>query len=195
MRIISGLYKGRRLKTLDGLSIRPTSDRLRETVFNILAPLIEGARVADLCAGSGAVGIEALSRGADRVFFVEQSPKAAAVIRENLAHCADQADQKNYKLINRPVLTALRYFAAEKLSFDIIYFDPPYDSPLYDQVLLEIAASDILEEDGIVLVEHRRNAPLQPNYDRLRPYREITHGETRLTFYKLEPVIPFSADE
>ena len=80
MRIISGLYKGRRLKTLDGLSIRPTSDRLRETVFNILAPLIEGARVADLCAGSGAVGIEALSRGADRVFFVEQSPKAAAVI-------------------------------------------------------------------------------------------------------------------
>lgn len=192
MRIISGHYKGRRLKTLEGLSIRPTSDRLRETVFNILAPVIDGARVADLCAGSGAVGIEALSRGATQVFFVDQSPKAAAIIRENLAHCTI-AD--GFRIINRPVLTALRYFATEKLTFDIIYFDPPYDSPLYDQVLREIASSSLLDEDGIVLVEHRRNSPLQPNYDRLRPYREITHGETRLTFYKLEPVIPFSADE
>ena len=79
MRIIAGLYKGRRLKTLEGLSIRPTSDRLRETVFNILAPYVEGSRFADLCAGSGAIGIEAFSRGAASVTFVEQSARAVAI--------------------------------------------------------------------------------------------------------------------
>jgi 16S rRNA (guanine966-N2)-methyltransferase len=191
MRIIAGLYKGRRLKTLEGLSIRPTSDRLRETVFNIISPQIEGARFADLCAGSGAVGIEALSRGAGSVTFVEQSPRAAAVIRENLAHCRITT---GFKLINRPVMTALAYLAAEKQTFDIIYLDPPYDSPLYDQVLASIASHGLLAADGIVLVEHRRSLLLLPNYDQLRPYREINQGETRLTFYKSEPVIPFSLD-
>ena len=178
-------------KTLEGLSIRPTSDRLRETVFNILSPQIEGARFADLCAGSGAVGIEALSRGAASVTFVEQSPRAAAVIRENLAQCRITS---GFKLINRPVLTALTYLAGEKQTFDIIYLDPPYDSPLYHQVLESIASHGLLATDGVVLVEHRRSLLLLPNYDQLRPYREINQGETRLTFYKSEPVIPFSLD-
>ncbi|MGH9847800.1 MAG: RsmD family RNA methyltransferase, partial [Blastocatellia bacterium] len=87
MRVIAGLYKGRRLKTLEGFAVRPTSDRMRETLFNILAPRIEGARFADVCAGSGAVGIEALSRGAAHVTFIESSRKAAGVISENLQHC------------------------------------------------------------------------------------------------------------
>jgi 16S rRNA (guanine966-N2)-methyltransferase len=192
MRIITGLYKGRRLKTLEGLAIRPTSDRLRETVFNILAPVIEGARLADLCAGSGAIGIEALSRGAAEVVFVDQSAKATAVIRENLAHCRITT---GIRVINRPVMTALNYFNLERESFDIIYFDPPYDSPLYHQVLTEIARTGILAADGQLLVEHRRSLLLHENYGQLRPYREISQGETRLTFYKSEPVIPFSADE
>jgi 16S rRNA (guanine966-N2)-methyltransferase len=87
MRVIAGIYKGRRLKTLEGMRVRPTSDRLRETLFNVLAPRIEGANFVDLCAGSGAVGIEALSRGAASVTFIESSRKAAAVISENLRHC------------------------------------------------------------------------------------------------------------
>lgn len=192
MRIISGQYKGRRLKTLEGLAIRPTSDRLRETIFNILSPVIDGARVADLCAGSGAVGIEALSRGASAVTFVEQSAKAVAVIRENLNHCRITT---GFRLINRPVMTALNYFKAESETFDIIYFDPPYDSPLYHQVLTEIGRTGILAASGLLLVEHRRNLALHENYGRIRPFREISQGETRLTFYKPEPVIPFSADE
>ncbi len=192
MRIIAGLYKGRRLKTLEGLSIRPTSDRLRETVFNILAPYVEGARFADLCAGSGAIGIEAFSRGAASVTFVEQSAKAAAVIRENLAHCHITT---GFKVINRPVLTALTYLAEEAQRFDLIYLDPPYDSPLYHQVLASIASQGLLNEDGLVLVEHRRSILLHPNYGQLRPYREIRQGETQLTFYNSEPVIPFSLDD
>ncbi|HEU0184302.1 MAG TPA: RsmD family RNA methyltransferase, partial [Blastocatellia bacterium] len=87
MRVIAGIYKGRRLKTLEGLSVRPTSDRLRETLFNILAPRIEEARFADVCAGSGAIGIEALSRGARHVTFIESSLKAARIISDNLRNC------------------------------------------------------------------------------------------------------------
>lgn len=187
MRIISGHYRGRRLKQIEGSSIRPTSDRLRETVFNILAPQIAGSNFADLCAGSGAIGIEALSRDAATVTFVEQSPRAAAIIRSNLAHCGIR---DGYQLIQRPVLAALRQIAARERQFDIIYFDPPYDSAIYDQVLEAIAASNLLTAEGIILVEHRRSVALLPNYDQLRPYREIGQGDVRLTFYKSEHVLP-----
>jgi 16S rRNA (guanine966-N2)-methyltransferase len=185
MRIISGHYKGRRLKQLEGLSIRPTSDRLRETVFNILNPVIAGSSFADLCAGTGAIGIEALSRGAAHVTFIEQSPKAVTIIRDNLAHCGIQED---YQLIRRPVLAALRQLKEQR--FDIIYFDPPYDSPLYHQVLAAVASSSLLTAEGVMLVEHHRSFSLSVNYDQLRPYRQIEQGETRLTFYKTEHVIP-----
>ncbi len=187
MRIITGQYRGRRLKTLEGLAVRPTSDRLRETIFNILAPRIAGARFADLCAGSGAVGIEALSRGAAEVVFAEQSPKAAAIIRENLAHCGIES---GYRVINRPLAMALRYFVSEQILFDIIYFDPPYDSLLYAPVVREIGASRLLADDGLLIVEHHRTILPPPGDERLRPYREITQGETRLTFYQMEAVIP-----
>ncbi len=190
MRVIAGIYKGRRLKTLEGLQVRPTSDRLRETLFNILAsraPGIEGARFADVCAGSGAVGIEALSRGAGRVTFIESSRKAAAVITENLRHCGIEED---YKLINRDAIQALKFLAAEKTRFDIIFFDPPYASDIYSPVMWQIAKSDLLVEDGVVIVEHRRDPPLLPNYDQLRPYREVAQGDSCLTFYKIEAVLP-----
>src|SRR5262249_35873582 len=187
MRIITGLYKGRRLKTLEGTSVRPTSDRLRETLFNILSPRIEGARFVDVCAGSGAVGIEALSRGAAHVTFIEISRKATSVIMENLRHCKIE---KNFQLINRDALQAMRYFAGEGIEFDIFYFDPPYDSELYATVLWQIAKEKLLAEDGVVIVEHRRQVLLSPNYDQLRPYREVIQGESCLTFYQYEPEAP-----
>src|SRR5262249_19310621 len=163
MRVIAGLYKGRRLKTLEGLSVRPTSDRLRETLFNILAPRIEGAHLADVCAGSGAIGIEGLSRGAGHVTFVESSLKAARVISENLRNCGIKRD---YELMNRDVIRALKHLASEKRRFDILYFDPPYASDIYTPVMWLIAKSDLLAADGVVIVEHRRQTSLLPNYDR-----------------------------
>lgn len=187
MRVITGLYKGRRLKTLEGLSVRPTSDRLRETLFNILAPRIEGARFVDVCAGSGAVGIEALSRGAAHVTLIESARKAIEVIRENLAHCGIT---ENFKLIPRDAVQALKYFAQEQQQFDIFYLDPPYASPIYSPVLWQITQGNLLADDGIVIVEHRRDTPLLPNYDRLRPYRQVPQGESCLTFYELEAVLP-----
>ncbi|MGE0887187.1 MAG: 16S rRNA (guanine(966)-N(2))-methyltransferase RsmD [Blastocatellales bacterium] len=183
MRIITGLYKGRRLKTLEGMDVRPTSDRMRETLFNILAPRIEGARFVDVCAGSGAVGIEALSRGAAHVTFIESSRKAASVITENLHHCGITED---FKLINRDAIAAMKYFAYENQQFDIFYFDPPYDSDLYSPVMWQIANNNLLAEDGLVIVEHRRQLPLAPNYDNLRPYRELAQGESVLTFYRMD---------
>ena len=185
MRVIAGIYKGRRLKTLEGLSVRPTSDRLRETIFNILTPRIEGARFADVCAGSGAIGIEALSRGARHVTFVESSLKAARIISENLRNCGIRED---YTVINRDAIRALKNLASEKIQFDIIYFDPPYNSDLYTPVMWLIAKHDLLAEDGVVIVEHRRQTPLLPNYDRLRPYRQVTQGDSILTFFGVEAV-------
>ena len=187
MRVIAGIYKGRRLKTLEGLSVRPTSDRLRETLFNILTPRIEGARFADICAGSGAIGIEALSRDARRVTFIESSLKAARIISENLRNCGIRED---YRVINRDALRALKSLASEKAQFDIIYFDPPYDSEIYTPVMWLIAKHDLLAEDGVVIVEHRRQTPLLPNYDRLRPYRQVTQGESLLTFFGGEATAP-----
>lgn len=187
MRVIAGTYKGRRLKTLEGVQVRPTSDRLRETLFNVIAPQIAGARFLDLCAGSGAVGIEALSRGAAGVTFIEASRKAAAVIGENLSHCGIE---EGFRLINSEALKALRKLASEEERFDICYFDPPYDSGIYSPVLRQLALNQLIAEDGLVIVEHRRQMPLAPSYDRLRPYREIRQGESCLTFYSLEPVLP-----
>ncbi|MGE0128281.1 MAG: 16S rRNA (guanine(966)-N(2))-methyltransferase RsmD [Blastocatellales bacterium] len=189
MRVIAGIYKGRRLKTLEGSCVRPTSDRLRETIFNILAPRIEGSRFADICAGSGAIGIEALSRGAEQVTFIESSLKAARVISENLRHCGVKA---GYKVINRDAIRAAKYFASENMRFDIIYFDPPYGSDVYSPVMWQIANNDLLAEDGIVIVEHRRQTPLLPNYDRLRLYRQVAQGESLLTFYRVETESPDS---
>lgn len=183
MRIITGLYKGRRLKTLEGAQVRPTSDRLRETLFNVLAPRIEGTRFVDLCAGSGAVGIEALSRGAASVTFVESSRKAVTVIGENLRHCGIE---ENVRVINRDAVTALKYFATHEMQFDIFYFDPPYDSEIYSPVLWQIVKNSLLAEGGIVIAEHRRQLPLTPNYEDLRPYREIVQGESCLTFFHID---------
>src|SRR5262245_29557327 len=148
MRVIAGIYKGRRLKTLEGMSVRPTSDRLRETLFNILAPRIEEARFADVCAGSGAIGVEALSRGARHVTFIESSLKAARVISENLRNCGISG---GYRVINRDALRALKNLASEQAQFDIIYFDPPYNSDLYTPVMWVIATYAPLDENPVVI--------------------------------------------
>jgi 16S rRNA (guanine966-N2)-methyltransferase len=183
MRIISGLYKGRRLKTVDGLQVRPTSDRLRETLFNVLSSSVEGAKFVDLCAGSGAVGIEALSRGAEHVTFVESSRRAARVLAENLQHCGIT---EGARVINRDVVATLKYFATFHMQFDFFYLDPPYDSNLYAPVMWAIVKGKLVSEAGVVIVEHRRNVELSASYDYLRPYRQLTQGDTSLTFFSMD---------
>jgi 16S rRNA (guanine(966)-N(2))-methyltransferase RsmD len=187
MRIISGIFKGRRLKTVEGLEVRPTSDRLRETLFNILAPHLRESHFLDLCAGSGAIGIEAYSRGAGMVVFVEQSRRAALAIQENLSRLG-VTDQT--QIIQREAMAALKQLATTSGEaappFTIVYFDPPYASELYERVLEQLGASPILDQEAIVVVEHRSKHTLAEAYGSLKRYREVRQGESALAFYALQ---------
>ena len=184
MRIIAGKFRGRRLKSPPTAQTRPTSDRLRETLFNILAPRIDGARFLDLCAGTGAVGIEALSRGAAHVTFVDQSRKMCGLIDANV-------DSLNVDTDDREVVVATAFDYLRRLiknngpAFDIVFFDPPYESD-YDEILELIGGRTprLVSADGIVVVEHHKKNALPSEFDTLKRYRELKQGDSALSFYR-----------
>ena len=177
MRVIAGKYKGRRLKAPTWEGLRPTSDRLRETLFNILARRVEGARVLDGYAGTGAVGIEALSRGAAHVTFVEKNRRAAALIEENLRACAIEAD---YTIEYGDVPSVLRRGGANA-TFDLILLDPPYDLDNVEDAL--DAAASRLAADGLLVFERatRRQPDVPASLARVR---DVKSGDSTLTFFK-----------
>ena len=177
MRVITGTARGRRLKTPEGMDIRPTTDNVKESVFNILQFDIEGRRVLDLFAGTGQLGIECLSRGAKEVVFIDQSRDAVKIVKENLKACGFSA----------PVLQqdALSYLNACG-KFDLIFVDPPYDEGLYKPVLDKINSIDILSEGGIILCESRRETDMpemQAPYFKRKEYR---YGKVKLSLYSKE---------
>jgi len=178
MRVIAGRYKGRRLAAPTWPGLRPTSDRLKESLFAVLASAVDGARVLDGFAGSGALGIEALSRGAASVVFVEQDGRAVALIARNLAHCRI-AD--GYVMMRAEFTRALRQLPADRL-FDLALLDPPYDLADLDSVLR--TAAERLAPGGILVLEHasRREAPARAGL--LAAGRQVTAGDSRLTFYR-----------
>jgi 16S rRNA (guanine(966)-N(2))-methyltransferase RsmD len=189
MRVIAGTYRSRPLTAPRGMATRPTSDRLRETLFNILAPHIEGARFADLYAGTGAVGIEALSRGAAHVTFVESAAPSVAALHANLSalgiHSGIDIDQ-------RSVPVALRTLARREQHFTLVYLDPPWeDAAAYTQALnlLAESACALLASEAIVVAEHvhRASATLADTYGVLKRYRVLEQGDAALSFYRREP--------
>jgi 16S rRNA (guanine966-N2)-methyltransferase len=187
MRVISGEYGGRRLRTVSGLDVRPTSDRLRETLFNILASRVEGARFLDLCAGSGAVGIEALSRGAVDVTFIDRSPRAVSVIKSNLiAIGIPMAEQSPARILqgDAPALIARLNKQGEK--FDVVFLDPPYDSGLYEHVMTQLGRGLVLARQPIVIVEHRVKSSPSKFYGKLEMYRTLKQGESALSMFGME---------
>ena len=184
MRVIGGTYRSRRLAAPRGLATRPTSDRLRETLFNVLAPRIEGAVFADLYAGSGAVGIEAISRGASLVYFVDSSPAAVAAIRSNLAALKITS---GFQILSSTVSAALRR-PTERSRWSIVFLDPPYAAGNdYAGTLSGIGhgADSLLAPDGIVIAEHSRKMlqPLAESYGPLKRYRVLEQGDAGLSFY------------
>ena len=180
MRVIGGIYRSRRLRAVEGPSVRPTSDRLRETLFNILGGRVAGSRFLDLCAGSGAVGIEALSRGALTTVFVEQSRTACRVIEANLQALGITAQAR---IICRDVIAALKQMEPAASPFELIFFDPPYASDLYETVLGYLGESTLLAADGVLIVEHRAKLPPACDTGRLQAFRQLKQGESALTFY------------
>lgn len=182
MRIIAGKYRSRRFKPPPpGAELRPTSDRLRETIFNVVAKRIEGSVFVDLFAGTGGVGIEALSRGAAKVYLVESDRKAARLIRENLASLkiGDEAE-----LLESDAAQALQSLEREAVVCDIIFLDPPYDAHgAYARTLERLGDSPILTADGIVIAEHDKHFDPGAVFGGLTRYRELRQGDAVLSFY------------
>jgi len=182
MRVTAGLAKGTRLKTPSRAATRPTSDMVKEAVFNALAPRLEGARVLDLFAGAGGLGIEALSRGADAAVFVERDPRSAAVIRDNLR--AARLDGRG-EVRRANAVTEVVSLAGEGARFDVIVLDPPYGQELVGRTLRAIAASGALAPGGVAVAEgHWRDDPGE--IEGLQRTRSARYGETAVWFYQVE---------
>lgn len=187
MRIIAGEFRSRTLEAPPGQATRPTSDRLRETLFNVLAPRIRDACFLDLYAGSGAVGIEALSRGATRVVFVERAELALAALRANLARLGIR---DAFRVQAGSVSAFLRRVrAGEPLKFDLIFLDPPWDAAQEYAATLGLlggSPSGLLAEGALIVAEHRRKQPLEDCYGTLRRTRLLEQGDAALSFYVVE---------
>lgn len=177
MRVITGSARGRRLKTPENYDIRPTTDNVKESLFNILQFDIEGRRVLDLFAGTGQLGIECLSRGAAKAVFVDQDREAVRIVKENLKACGFSA----------PVLQsdALRFLNTGG-EYDLIFVDPPYDSELYEAVLERINSVDNLSDGGIIICEARRERQLPAMRAPYIKGREYTYGKVKLCLYTKE---------
>ena len=180
LRVIGGILRGRRIDTLPGESIRPTGDRVREALFDILGPKVSGAAFLDIYAGTGAIGIEALSRGAREVTFIEGHAAAADLIRRNLARCTSESTSA--RVIARDSAQAVAQLAREEQRFDFIYLDPPYEGGELERGLLVVGGSGLLGEGAIVIGEHdARTGP--PPCAGLAAYRTARYGRTALTFF------------
>ncbi|MDJ1182324.1 16S rRNA (guanine(966)-N(2))-methyltransferase RsmD [Roseofilum casamattae] len=173
------IYGNRKIKTLAGSITRPTASRVREAVFNIWQSSIDGCRWLDLCTGSGAMGAEALCRGASWVVGIEQSAQACLLIRENWEQ---MASPERFQLLRGDVRKRLKQLEGDR--FDRIYFDPPYDSSLYAPVLIAIAKLQLLGETGEVAVEHSPKAPPPEDLNGLEVLRQKAYGKTAVTFYR-----------
>jgi len=183
MRVISGSARGRKLKSPKSSETRPIMDRVKTALFDILAPEIMGMRVLDLFAGTGAVGIEALSRGAESATFIERSPEAWRLVRENLAltNLSDRAE-----VLRFDAFTYLQQAAATGRRFDLVYIAPPQYVNMAAQALMQLDAAPLTEPDGLVIVQihPQERAELDTlTFKRLRRYDERRYGSTLLLFY------------
>jgi 16S rRNA (guanine966-N2)-methyltransferase len=183
LRVISGMAKGHKLKTLKGNSTRPTSDRVKESLFNIISPYIMDNDVLDLFAGTGSLGIEALSRGARFAAFVDKSTACASVIKENLEH-TKFLDKS--LVITGEVESSLLRLSREGRKFGIIFVDPPYNKEFIGQTLNSILQNNIMKPDGIVVAERDIEDEIPEEMGSLKLVRNQKYGDTILSFYKFE---------
>ncbi len=180
MRVITGTARGRRLGELEGSDIRPTYDRVKEGLFNIIQFDIEGRRVLDLFAGTGQLGIECLSRGAESCTFVDQRRDAVKLVKENLRVCGLEAGATVVQT------DAIAFLKTTREKFHLIFLDPPYDTGLLDAALKQIAKIDILADNGIIICESRTEKPMPELPVPFRKSRDYRYGKTKITLYRKE---------
>src|SRR3954447_26211084 len=185
MRVIAGIYRSRILKSLKGMALRPTSDYLRETLFNVLGPGVEGSRFIDIFAGTGAIGIEALSRGAVEAVFIENHGPAVTLIRKNLESLGIREGTKILALDAANALAKIQAMhKPQDAGFDFVYVDPPYAAAeQYDRVLHLLGAAIFLSNGAKVIAEHHRAMDLGEQFGALRRYRVLRQGDAALSFY------------
>ncbi|PYQ09825.1 MAG: 16S rRNA (guanine(966)-N(2))-methyltransferase RsmD [Acidobacteria bacterium] len=181
-RIIGGQGKGRRLKAPKGLATRPTGARVRQTLFDILAPWLPGCRFLDAFAGAGAVGLEALSRGAALVVLVDAAADAVAAMRTNASMLANTGGR--VRIVRQDARVALAAFADAQERFDVVYLDPPYQSDVYEASLEQAGRRGLLAEHGVVVAEHFHKRALPERIGGLTRSREVRVGDHRLSFYR-----------
>ena len=186
MRIIAGTFRSRPLRSLPGLDLRPTSDRLRETLFNVLTAgnptALVGTRWIDLYAGTGAVGIEALSRGAAMVYFVESCNKAAELVHKNLQSLGVNA---GFEVLKQDAVRASRIFETRKVMADFVFLDPPYQMEEGYKLTLEtLAKAALLKPQGVAIAEHDKRFDPGEEFGQLRRFRKLEQGDSALSFYR-----------
>jgi 16S rRNA (guanine(966)-N(2))-methyltransferase RsmD len=187
MRVIAGKYRGRTLRSLRGVDIRPTSDRLRETLFNILTAgnpeALQGTVWLDLFAGTGAVGIEALSRGAKQVYFVENADPAAKFIEQNLERLGIG---EGYKILRQDLVDVLWRLRRERVAADVVFLDPPYRMrDAYERSLKALADSSLVWAMTLVIAEHEKKFDPGADFGSLRRIRKLVQGDSALSFYRI----------
>jgi 16S rRNA (guanine966-N2)-methyltransferase len=200
MRVIAGKFRSRPLRSLRGIDLRPTADRLRETLFNVLAAgdpnSFDGKTWLDLCAGTGAVGIEALSRGAARVYFVECSTAAASLIQRNLRSLGlDGSETSGFELLKEDITRALRKLEAGKVAVDFVFLDPPYRmEKIYLRTLQLLSQSPLLGPKTIVIAEHEKRFDPGHGFAPLQRYRKLEQGDAALSFYRISACSTLTSD-
>jgi 16S rRNA (guanine966-N2)-methyltransferase len=176
MRVTGGIFRGRKLQTISGKATRPTADKVRQAVFNILIHDIEGARILDIFAGSGALGIDALSRGARSAVFIESGRAQAGAIKANLQNLALKAE-----VLVTDYRAAFRTLSREHNKFDLIFADPPYDEVTPAEIIEAVQQYGLLSPDGLLIIEHKRGQAMES--DKMRLLKKRRFGQTEVSFY------------
>lgn len=185
MRVITGRAKGRRLKAPKGKNTRPTTDRVKESLFCLLGPRVQGVRFLDLFAGSGAIGIEALSRGASEAIFIDSDIKSVEIIKDNLRTTDLHSEAKVFCI---DIFKGLSVLARKEERFQMIFLDPPYEKGFEDKILEFIAQSKILDSKGLVVVESSKRTELAEDYSELVMVRQETYGDSKINFFERKEV-------
>ena len=183
MRVIAGERKGMPLKAVSGMTTRPTTDKVKESLFNILGPFFNGGTVIDLFAGSGGLGIESLSRGMDHAIFIEKDTKAFQNLKENIAKCRYEDVTEAYR---NDATRAIKALAKRELKADLIFLDPPYAKHVYYKLVEEVIQKAIIANTGTIVCEHDTSITLPDEIETFEKFREEKYGSTLISFYRLK---------
>ena len=182
MRVISGKARGLKLNTPKSEDVRPTTDRVKESLFNIINPYIMDGDILDLFAGTGSLGIECLSRGANKCVFVDLNRSSIDIVKSNIKKARVE---ENSEVMNVDFKSAIERVKNNSYKFDVIFMDPPYYKDMFINALEKIDNADLLDEDGIIVIEHDSKDDFPENIGRLEKSKSKKYGNTTLTFYKL----------